>query len=218
VFLLLLFIVFYTNGQKRRQKKNDQETRYHLIFLLLISIFNLFSARERIDMSVDPFTGRNPSYCFVELKTKEQAEAAMQELDGREVLGRPVKIKPGVPKARGSQAYGKGVTARPDKDPPRYAFDRWKRADAAEISAELSTGYAEGRRLFVGGLPRASNQLLVNQKIMELFEGYTLLVWSLLCLQDYRAPFLSSLTFVFHPAKAMLLAKSFPQLVLNAQE
>lgn len=53
----------------------------------------------QINMSTDPFTGRNPSYCFVDLETAEVASQAMAELNGKEVLGRPVKINPGVKKS-----------------------------------------------------------------------------------------------------------------------
>jgi len=47
-------------------------------------------------MSVDPMTGRNPSYCFVDFTSKELAERVMEEYDGRTFLRRPLKVKPGV--------------------------------------------------------------------------------------------------------------------------
>jgi RNA recognition motif-containing protein len=53
----------------------------------------------QISMSTDPFTGRNPSYCFVDLETADEATKAMAELNGKEVLGRPVKINPGMKKS-----------------------------------------------------------------------------------------------------------------------
>ncbi|KAK2759505.1 hypothetical protein FQN54_002984 [Arachnomyces sp. PD_36] len=125
---------------------------------------------ERIDMSVDPFTGRNPSYCFVELENKEQAQKAMRELDGKRILGRPVKIKPGVPKLHGNQSSGSSTTPmHDDEGTPRYAFDRWERTDAADHW----TNYTKGQRLYVGGLPRVSNQLLVNHEIIKIFDGFT---------------------------------------------
>ena len=61
----------------------------------------------QINMSTDPFTGRNPSYCFVDLDTAELASEAMAVLNGKEVLGRPVKINPGVKKS-----FGTGSTPR----------------------------------------------------------------------------------------------------------
>lgn len=58
-------------------------------------------------MSIDPFTGRNPSFCFVDFESQEEAERALAELDGREIGGRPVKIGKGVPK-RGRGGRGAG--------------------------------------------------------------------------------------------------------------
>lgn len=131
-------------------------------------------------MAVDPFTGRNPSYCFVELETREQAEKAMQELNGKEILGRPVKVKPGVPKSHRNQISGKATAPmHDDEDSPRFAFDRWERTDAAKHWRD----YGDGQRLFVGGLPRVSDQLSVNHEIIKLFHGFTMSVnsWVLLC-------------------------------------
>ena len=73
-------------------------------------------------MSIDPFTGRNPSYCFVELATKDEATEAMTELQGQLVLGRPMRI-------------GEGVIRSPRKrswDARRLIFDRWVRSDAPD--------------------------------------------------------------------------------------
>ena len=102
-------------------------------------------------MSTDPFTGRNPSYCFVELKTKELADKAMEELNGKILLGRPIKLGPGIASQRGNHKvksdyiYPSGWR---DHDTP--TFNRWTRLDAADHW----TGYTDdGRRLFIGGLP-----------------------------------------------------------------
>jgi RNA recognition motif-containing protein len=51
---------------------------------------------QAINIAVDPMTGRNPSYCFVDFKTKEMAERVMEEYDGRDFQHRPLKVKPGV--------------------------------------------------------------------------------------------------------------------------
>lgn len=50
----------------------------------------------RLSMSTDPFTGRNPSYCFIDLETEEDCGRALNELNGKEILGRPVKINVGI--------------------------------------------------------------------------------------------------------------------------
>lgn len=122
-------------------------------------------------MSTDPYTGRNPSYCFVELETKEQADQAMQELNGNNILGRPVKIGPGVvAKSRGRPSRGQHDTGvRWDRARPQPIFDRWIRTDAADHWE----GYNEqGRRLWVGGLPRMGDHSAVNCEVRSVFRGY----------------------------------------------
>ena len=53
-------------------------------------------------MSVDPMTGCNPSYCFIDLTTRELAERVMEEYNGADFLRRPLKVKPGVKSGGGS--------------------------------------------------------------------------------------------------------------------
>jgi RNA recognition motif-containing protein len=106
-------------------------------------------------MSVDPFTGRNPSYCFIELSTSIQAQAAMEQLNGKYVLGRPVKIN-----------LAKSSTARHRND---YIHDRWHSTGAR---SRFDGATDEGRRLYVGGLPRMPDQATVNVAMRELFAGW----------------------------------------------
>jgi RNA recognition motif-containing protein len=142
---------------------------------------------ERVDISIDPFTGRNPSYCFVELESKEQADRAMVELDGKDLLGRPVKVKPGVAKASQDRSSPRpsnntNIAPRSTEKPgsSSVAFDRWQRNDASSHFK----GYSEnGRRLYVGGLPKLSNQQTIDSEIQTLFNGYNMYVFS----QKYRA-------------------------------
>jgi RNA recognition motif-containing protein len=125
-------------------------------------------------MSIDPFTGRNPSYCFVELVSKEQADHAMAELDGKDMLGRPVKIKPGIPKSSKDPAYGRRGTSTHGGTPSSpFLFDRWERTDAADHWYDYS---ASGRRLYVGGLPRMPNQPTADYEIRKLFDGFNMYV------------------------------------------
>lgn len=75
-----------------------------------------------ISMSVDPFTGRNPSYAFVDFETVDEANRAMEGLNGAELLGRGVRINPGVRKGqeaegvqRGGKSFGEGRRPRDDR-------------------------------------------------------------------------------------------------------
>jgi len=62
-----------------------------------------------ISMSIDPETGRNPSYCFVDFENPEDASRAMGELNGRDVLGRTVRISPGVARRQQNSEGGEGA-------------------------------------------------------------------------------------------------------------
>ena len=121
-------------------------------------------------MSTDPYTGRNPSYCFVELGTKEQADRAMLELNGNDLLGRPIKLGPGVASSRNRRPGDHFTTcASYTGSSSTCVFDRWIRTDASDHWK----GYSEqGRRLFVGGLPRMPDHHTVNADVRELFKGY----------------------------------------------
>ncbi|KAK0188891.1 hypothetical protein F5146DRAFT_1140459 [Armillaria mellea] len=115
---------------------------------------------NRIDISIDPFTGRNLSYCFVDLESREEADRAMADLNQRDFLGRPVKVGPGKAK--------KGP--RPPKIFP-LVFEGWREANASDHWE----GYAaQGRRLYVGGLPTMASHRVVNENIRELFRGFQL--------------------------------------------
>ena len=67
---------------------------------------------EGVNMSVDPFTGRNPSYAFVDFKTPESAKQTMEILDGQDFRGRPLKVKPGVKSSRDRLPPKEGPSTR----------------------------------------------------------------------------------------------------------
>lgn len=118
-------------------------------------------------MSVDPMTGRNPSYCFVDFTTKDLAERVMEEYDGREFLRRPLKVKPGVKSGTGKGRYDMPPRNKFETSSP--VFDRWSRLEAPE---GMNTAAQDGRRLYVGGLPLFENQEDSNAQIRDLFESH----------------------------------------------
>ncbi|KAL3471834.1 hypothetical protein BJX99DRAFT_236656 [Aspergillus californicus] len=162
---------------------------------------------SRIDIAIDSFSGRNPSYCFVDLETKELCERAMAELDGGDLLGRPVKIKPGVVKSASerqqrtsiSNGSGMGVGADGSSSPrgtstgtgsrsSPFNADRWRRDDSApstptksnsnstSFSNSTSIGSANtdsSRRLYVGNLPRLTDQESITSNITSFFKEYS---------------------------------------------
>lgn len=133
---------------------------------------------ESIHISIDPFTGRNPSYCFVEFPDRESADRAMSILEGKLLLGREVKCRPCQPKGSGSGArHNEGL-------------NRWGRyRDGEDEQDGLATGHGlrdaespssfgryqqdfTGRRLYVGGLPRMLDQAANFTELGELFKNF----------------------------------------------
>ncbi|CAG8018879.1 unnamed protein product [Penicillium olsonii] len=115
---------------------------------------------ERIDIAIDPFTGRNPSYCFVDLQNKDHAERAMVELDGIDMLGRPLKIKPGVAKSQ----------ERIDNPPSPLRMGGWRQQGKQPSFAKVNSDSSS--RVYVGGLPRLTEPEIVQSNIATFFSGF----------------------------------------------
>ncbi|CAK7221392.1 hypothetical protein SBRCBS47491_004515 [Sporothrix bragantina] len=66
-----------------------------------------FGNYVQIHVSVDPVSGRNPGYCFVDFQDRETAEAALTDLVAT-VRGRPLKVGPCQPKQQGQRRDNNG--------------------------------------------------------------------------------------------------------------
>ncbi|PQE33751.1 hypothetical protein CJF32_00009981 [Rutstroemia sp. NJR-2017a WRK4] len=126
-----------------------------------------------VNMSIDPITRRNPGYCFVTFTSKELADQALEEFDGKEFRNRALRVKPGVRSDRTTRPQAADSQASPSSP---YAYDRWK--GSADTDRQVSSTSQEGRRLYVGGLPRLEDQATVNLKVREIFEGFDVQVVS----------------------------------------
>ncbi|KAK5137581.1 hypothetical protein LTR08_007876 [Meristemomyces frigidus] len=130
---------------------------------------------------IDSFTGRNPSYCFVDLHSQDNADRAMQALPGHHVRGRPVKVniktkRKGEHAARlPTKTHDRGWRAHEvpslDVNENAHVFDRWNRADAAK---HWTAPMDEGRCVYVGGLPQVPNQDSLNAEMRVLFQGWNI--------------------------------------------
>ena len=127
--------------------------------------------RDFMNMSTDPYSGRNPSYCFVELGSKSEADQAMRDLSGKPLLGRPVKLGPGIASHKKRKATSPAFRGG---HPERPIFKRWTRTDASDHFSGYSRA---GRRLWVGGLPRMGTHGEVNAGVRELFSGFEMCVY-----------------------------------------
>ncbi|EPQ66643.1 Bgt-4618 [Blumeria graminis f. sp. tritici] len=131
------------------------------------------SGIEAINMSVDPMTGRNPSYCFVDFVSKELAMQVMAEYNGRDFMRRELKVKPGVKSGTGTGKFH----LRPThilRDHPA-ATERWTRLENPEDQQDATK---EGRRLYIGNLPRFQNYAVANRRIRELLQDYAVITVS----------------------------------------
>lgn len=157
---------------------------------LFIEISDLI---QDITMSIDPMTGRNPSYCFVDFFTEDAALKTIDNYNGQIFMKRPLKVRPGVkPRAsshRNTNAHRQDSNFEPANDAPiesPYAFNRWRRLDArVDIESMNKTAIEAGRRLYVGNLPRVSTQAEHNIRIRDLFKDYEVEVISKMILPHH---------------------------------
>jgi len=127
---------------------------------------------EAISMSVDPLTGRNPSYCFIDFSSNEVAQNVMDEFTGKVFMGRPLKVKPGV-RATSNASRQDMMEKSPFSTRNPLYQDRWRNVEDLE---KINKAGEEGRRLYVGGLPMFKDQFVTNLKVRELFKGYNVLL------------------------------------------
>ncbi|QSZ32880.1 hypothetical protein DSL72_002461 [Monilinia vaccinii-corymbosi] len=118
-----------------------------------------------VHMSIDSLTKRNPGYCFVTFTTKDMADEALNRYDGQEFKNRTLRVKPGVRSDRNIRPQ-----ASSSSETPLHTNDRWKSPETSQ--RQVDTSSQDGRRLYVGGLPRIDDQETANRKIREIFEGF----------------------------------------------
>ncbi len=96
----------------------------------------------------------------------------MQELNGKDLLGRPIKLGPGIAKARGKRPVDNGGVAINNSQAPfKAVFDRWTRIDAPDHWNEYNK---RNRRLIVSGLPKILRHDTVNKEVRDLFRDFTM--------------------------------------------
>lgn len=152
-----------------------------------------------ISMSIDPETGRNPSYCFVDFENPEDASRAMGELNGRDVLGRTVRISPGVARrqqnsegSEGARQYSspRGYGDR-QQDGGKPAFERagWSRDGQPRPSFQDRNSNQESqgpvKRLYFGNLPAIDSASDVEQAIHTLIDPLNIEITNI---SNLRAP------------------------------
>jgi len=71
---------------------------YDLSETQLEEFFNQYGEVSSVKIITDHDTGRSKGFGFVEMSDKNEAENAISELDGKDVLGRNLKVNPAKPK------------------------------------------------------------------------------------------------------------------------
>lgn len=73
------------------------------------ALFEPYGTIERVNIITDRDTGQSRGFGFVEMSGNAEAQRAIQELDGREFEGRPLKVNEARPKEnRGGFGGGGG--------------------------------------------------------------------------------------------------------------
>lgn len=92
----------------------------------------------------------------------------MTDLDGHDMLGRPVKIKPGVAKSAERAAE---QTRSP------FAMGRWRPQEGSTpITSFAKVSNDSSQRVYVGGLPRLTEPESVQSNMRTFFQGYNVYV------------------------------------------
>ncbi|KAJ4271330.1 hypothetical protein NW762_000032 [Fusarium torreyae] len=145
---------------------------------------NGFDSLDKIHISIDPVSARNPGYCFVDFHDRETAEKALSSLNAT-IYGRPLKVGPCEPKkprdrrgfrdeASTSRRWGDWTRSGDSGSPngkvnnkenergPNWALDHFE---------DVIRNH-DGRRLYVGGLGKMIDQAQHQQELAEIFSGF----------------------------------------------
>ncbi|RGP74861.1 rna recognition motif domain [Fusarium longipes] len=146
---------------------------------------NGFDSLDKIHISVDPISARNPGYCFVDFYDRETAERALSSLSAT-VYGRTLKVGPCEPKKprerRGFQSEdatsrrwgdwnaakssansnGSQTNGRSETKGPNWAIDHFE-----DVTRDNG-----GRRLYVGGLDKMIDQAQHQEELAQIFTGF----------------------------------------------
>ena len=79
---------------------------YSVTEQVLQSTFGQHGTVETVNLITDRDTGQSKGFGFVEMRTDAEASAAISELNGTELEGRPIKVNEAKPQARRSDRGG----------------------------------------------------------------------------------------------------------------
>jgi RNA recognition motif-containing protein len=69
----------------------------------------------KVDIKTDSKTGRSRGFAFTDLSSEEEVQAAIEELNGTELDGRPIKLSAAKEQKRNTGGYGRGEKGYDDR-------------------------------------------------------------------------------------------------------
>lgn len=153
---------------------------------------------DKLHISIDPVSGRNPGYCFAEFTTREEADRALESLPGITIFDRSVKVGPCNPKTASSGSSqsrwgsnrGEGRSDR-EYNPTFQRWGDWKGSDrdsarsgqrdgepqhgpyaASRHLSEKSQRPTDKAQLYIGGLGMMTSQAQHDAEMQEILAGY----------------------------------------------
>ena len=74
----------------------------------LRSAFEAFGQVDSVNIIKDQYSGRSKGFGFVEMQSAEEAQTAINELNGKELKGRTLNVNEARPRAEGGRGGGRG--------------------------------------------------------------------------------------------------------------
>jgi RNA recognition motif-containing protein len=68
--------------------------------------FKDFGEVEDVRIIKDNYTGRSKGFGFVEMPSKDEAQSAIKDLNGKEIKGRAIKVNEARPRSEGRRGRG----------------------------------------------------------------------------------------------------------------
>ncbi|KAK4041438.1 hypothetical protein C8A01DRAFT_14811 [Parachaetomium inaequale] len=149
---------------------------------------------EKLHISIDPVSGRNPGYCFAEFTTREEADRALEALPGASIFNRALKVGPCHPKTQSQSRWGGGNRdgnrdiRGEDSGGYNPTFQRWgdwkgdnsRAARDAEQGPYAAARHLDGRsqratdkaQLYIGGLGMMTSQEQHDAEMQEILQGF----------------------------------------------
>jgi RNA recognition motif-containing protein len=80
----------------------------------LRNAFEPFGQVTEVRLIMDKFSGKSKGFGFIEMPSKDEAEKAIREMNGKEFMGRTLNVNVAKPKTdrRGGGGRGRGIESR----------------------------------------------------------------------------------------------------------